>query len=263
MKDIGISEKAIEEARLMIRKGVSKEEIKDKLSGSWKDENIQKLFYYYGKKEKATLFTWVLIIISVFIFCFYVLGGGGAEKPVIYLYPEEKTDVVVRLDYQGKIIADYPEYDKSIKGWSVTAYPDGRIVDKRDGKEYSYIFWEGLFDQKVKWDMSTGFVVRGVDTREFLRDKLSTMGLTPKEYNEFIVYWYPQMKDNEYNLIHFAGKEYTDKAPLEITPAPDSVLRVFMVYEPLEHSIDIEEQKIVPFERKGFAVVEWGGTRLK
>jgi len=71
------------------------------------------------------------------------------------------------------------------------------------------------------------------------------------------------MQDNRYSLIHFAGKEYTDTAPLNITPKPDSMLRVFMEYKPLDEKIAIPPQKITPFERKGFAVVEWGGTEIK
>jgi hypothetical protein len=79
----------------------------------------------------------------------------------------------------------------------------------------------------------------------------------------FIVYWYPLMQNNKYNLIHFADREYTDNVQLKIIPKPDSVLRVFMVYKPLEKPIKIEEQKIRPFERKGFTVIEWGGTKVE
>lgn len=38
-------------------------------------------------------------------------------KPVIYLYPEQKQNVQIQLDYQGKIVADYPKYDEKTKGW--------------------------------------------------------------------------------------------------------------------------------------------------
>ena len=43
-------------------------------------------------------------------------------------------------------------------------------------------------------------------------------------------------------------------------PAPDTVLRVHMVFLPLEQLIEIPEQQLTPTERKGFTVVEWGGT---
>ena len=74
--------------------------------------------------------------------------------------------------------------------------------------------------------------------------------MTPREYNEFIVYWYPKMMNNKYNLIHFATDKYTETAPLEITPKPDSMLRVFMVMKPLEEKIEIEAQNFEKFERK-------------
>ena len=38
------------------------------------------------------------------------------------------------------------------------------------------------------------------------------MGLTPKEYNEFIVYWAPLLQNNPYNLISFQAKNYEELA---------------------------------------------------
>lgn len=178
-----------------------------------------------------------------------------AAKPVIYLYPKETMEITVKLDYNGEIICTYPAYNGS---WTVTAYSDGRLINQKDGKEYSYLFWEG--NSNIEYDMSKGFVVKGEDTAEFLRDKLEYIGLTPKEYNEFIVYWLPKMHSNKYNLITFQNKLYTDNAKLEIMPEPDSVLRVFMAYSPLDEAISIEEQNLKPFKRQGFTVVEWGGT---
>lgn len=188
--------------------------------------------------------------------------GGVEKKPVIYPYPLEIQDTTVKLDYQGQIIADFPPYDEKLGGWQVVAHPDGHLINQSDGREYSYLFWEGIADKKVNWELTKGFVIKGSDTRKFLQNKLTEIGLTPKEYNEFIVYWYPQMKDNKYNLIHFAGKEYADTAPLEITPKPDSMLRVFMVFKPLQEKIDIPEQKFEKFKRKGFTVIEWGGSEI-
>ena len=180
-------------------------------------------------------------------------------KPVIYLYPKSEQEVSVKLDYKGELICTYPEYDE---GWKVIAKPDGTLKNLRDNKEYSYLFWEGN-SKEAKWDLSKGFIVKGEDTREFLQDKLSKMGLNPKEYNEFIVYWMPLMKDNKYNFITFAGKEYEEVAKLEISPKPDSVLRIFMVYKALDKPIVVEEQEINSFHRQGFTVVEWGGTEIK
>ena len=180
-------------------------------------------------------------------------GVGIGGKPVIYLYPEKEQEVNVKLDLDGKFTFTYPEYNN---GWNVTAKPDGTIIS--DGKEYSYLFWEGLMPT-FKPDFKEGFVVKGSESAEFLRETLSQMGLTPKEYNEFIVYWAPKLQENEYNKIYFAEDDYTDEAKLEINPKPDSILRVFMVYEKADENTVLPKQEIKPFERKGFTVVEWGG----
>lgn len=178
-------------------------------------------------------------------------------KPVIYLYPEQETDVSITLDYDGVLTCTYPSYDN---GWNVKAYQDGKIINSADNKEYSYLFWEG--ESNYNWNIDTGFVVEGNKTAQFFQEKLEYLGLTPKEYNEFIVYWLPKMQDNKYNLIYFAGEEYSKRAVLDIQPEPDSLLRVFMVFKALDEPMDIEEQKLTPFVREGFTVIEWGGTQL-
>ncbi|MCX6739830.1 MAG: hypothetical protein NTZ49_01210 [Candidatus Parcubacteria bacterium] len=188
---------------------------------------------------------------------------GSFAEPIIYFYPSKEQEVIVELSYGGKIIADYPRYDEKIQGWDFIAYPDGHLINKKDNKEYSYIFWEGIPSVPVNWDIKEGFIVKGEDAREFLQEILPKIGLTPKEFNEFIVYWYPRMKDNSYNLIYFADKQYTDVASLDISPKPDSILKVFMVVKPLQEKISIQPQIIKPFERKGFSVIEWGGTEIK
>ena len=179
-------------------------------------------------------------------------------KPVIYLYPKEEQSVSVKLVYNGKLTCTYPEY---MNGWSLMAKPDGTLTNLLDNRQYSYLYWEGITD--VKLDMSKGLVVAASDTVRFLQEKLEYMGLTPKEYNEFIVYWLPILQENNYNLITFAGKDYEALAKLIIDPEPDSILRIMMLYKPLEEPIEVEAQKLEPFIRTGFTVVEWGGTEVK
>lgn len=207
--------------------------------------NVAELLNYYFNEE-----LWAFTVEG-----YNVYGDGDdvpAAKPVIYLYPEKEQQVSVKMELNGRFMCTYPEYKD---GWDVTAKPDGTII--ADGKEYSYLFWDASLN--AKWDFSTGFVVKGSDTADFLREKLSYMGLTPKEYNEFIVYWLPQMEKNPYNLISFQTEAYENAAKLHISPEPDSILRIFMAYKPLDKYTEVEEQKLDTFERKGFTVVEWGG----
>lgn len=180
-----------------------------------------------------------------------------AEKPVIYLYPEEEIRVNVKLDYDGRLTTTYPAYDN---GWTVIAEPDGTLTDPDTGREYYCLYWEGVTD--VAYDLSRGFVVPGEDTAPFLEETLAALGLTDREANEFIIYWLPRMEGNAYNLISFQGETYTDNAVLTIDPAPDSVLRVFMAWKGLDEPVEVEPQTLPAFERTGFTVVEWGGTEL-
>ena len=178
------------------------------------------------------------------------------DKPVIYLYPEKETEVSVRLTLDGRLTCTYPEYGD---GWKVTARPDGTLTDE-SGQSYNYLYWEG--ETEAQYDLSRGFSVRGEDTAAFLEDALSKLGLDRREANEFIVYWLPLMQDNEYNIISFQTDAYTDSAKLDITPAPDTLIRVFMAWKPSDKYVQIEEQELSAPERSGFTAVEWGGTKL-
>ena len=177
-------------------------------------------------------------------------------KPVIYLYPEETTQVEVALDYDGQLTHTYPAYRD---GWQVTAHPDGTLTDET-GREYYCLFWEG--ESRWEYDFSRGFCVAGADTAVFLEDALAKLGLTDQEAQEFIIYWLPKMEGNPYNLISFQQEAYTDHARLTVTPEPDTLLRVFMAWKPVEEPVDLPAQELTAPERAGFTVVEWGGVEL-
>ena len=182
---------------------------------------------------------------------------GTAYKPVVYLYPEESTDVDVKLSLNGELTCTYPSYDN---GWRVTADPDGMLTDA-NGQIYNYLYWEG--ELNACYDFSKGFCVKGEDTAQFLEYALAKLGLTRREANEFIVFWLPMMQNNEYNVISFQGAAYTDSATLNITPAPDTLIRVFMAWQASDVYKNIPEQELSAPARKGFTVVEWGGTEIK
>lgn len=181
---------------------------------------------------------------------------SACYKPVICLYPQERTQVTVELSPSGGLTCTYPRYDG---GWTVTADPDGTLTDAA-GQTYNYLYWEGL--TYARYDMSRGFCVRGQDTAAFLEDALARLGLSRKEANEFIVYWLPLMEPNAYNVISFQQESYTDAVPLKIDPAPDTLIRVFMTWQGSEEFVELPPQELTAPERKGFTVIEWGGTEL-
>lgn len=206
-----------------------------------------------GKKSE-----WTANVTAAFVdYSDFELDPNKCYKPVIYLYPTEKMKISVALNYNGTLTLTYPYYGD---GWTVTAYPDGTLVDNT-GTKYPYIFWEGESD--VVYDMSRGFCVRGEDTEDFLREKLTYLGLNENESKEFLAFWLKYMKSNPYNLISFQTTVYTENAQLIVTPEPDSMLRVFMTFTPLYKEVEIEKQELMPFKRTGFTVVEWGGSIVK
>ena len=70
------------------------------------------------------------------------------------------------------------------------------------------------------------------------------------------------MEGNPYNVISFQTTAYTDTAVLEITPTPDTLIRVFMAYIPSDVAVDIPAQTFEAVERVGFTAVEWGGSHV-
>ncbi len=180
------------------------------------------------------------------------------DKPVIYLYPEEdNTAVDVSLELTDtELTCTYPSYGD---GWSVVADSDGLI--KAGGKEYNYLYWEAK--TSTPYVIEQGYCVKGSDTAVFLEEKLAELGLNRREANEFIVYWLPLMESNEYNVISFDTREYEARCKLHVNPEPDTMIRVFMTWYGTDKAIDIEPQVIVTPERKGFTVVEWGGSEIK
>lgn len=210
--------------------------------------------------KKYVLVLSVLLLILTLTACDDPFGKDGdpmPEKPVIYLYPEAETEVSVSLGFNGRLTSTYPDYKD---GWRVIAAPDGTLTDPESGRRYYCLFWEGI--SNVGYDMSRGFVVPGGETESFLEDALCKLGLSDREANEFIIYWLPRMEGNEYNLISFQGNDYTDNAALTVTPAPDTVIRVFMAWRALDKPIEIEAQTLTSIPREGFTVVEWGGAEV-
>lgn len=198
---------------------------------------------------------WSAQVEAVFVdYSYFELDPNASYKPVIYLYPEEETAVSVVLDYDGTLTRTSPVY---ADGWQVTAAPDGTLTTA-DGESYPYLFWEG--EGERQYDMSRGFCVAGEDSEAFLREALAAQGLNAREIRHFLAFWLPHLERNAYNLIAFQTERYTEGARLTISPAPDSLLRVFMAFTPLEAPVEIEPQRFAPVSREGFTAVEWGGA---
>lgn len=179
-------------------------------------------------------------------------------KPVIYLYPPETTDINVQLYLQGGFTAAIPPYGE--KGWTVTAAPDGTLLNHADGQQYPYLFWEGFgspYPQSSYFD-----VVARDDVPMYLINTLWNYGLNQTEIRDFMEFWLPRMQKSRYYKISWIDTEaFNQLAPLSLSRRPDSLLRILMEYEELNEPVASNPMPTPEkLERAGFTVVEWGGV---
>lgn len=178
-------------------------------------------------------------------------------KPVIYLYPESTMDMSVWVSPRGGFSYTEPEYGD---GWDVTAYPDGRIVNREDGLEYPYLFWEGRGG--IYAPVETYWVVEQSRVESFLRETLTRMNFNQTEVADFVEFWLPRMQDAAYYKIGFHGTNVMNElAPLSLSVKPDHILRILMDYEELDSWQPSKPPARLPrANRDGFEVMEWGGV---
>ena len=180
------------------------------------------------------------------------------HKPVIYLYPKEIMDASVQLNIKNsEFTTIYPKFNEK-NTWNVKAKPNGDIIIK--DKTYPYLFWEA--ESYNQQEINEGFIVTEENAEKFLEDKLEILGLNEKEKTDFITYWLPVLLKNKLSLCSFQSKTFFDNFELNVTPKPDSMIRIFLTIKKLDIPINIKEQKLVSNERKGFTVIEWGGSNL-
>ena len=179
-------------------------------------------------------------------------------KPVIYLYPEESMYISVQLNLkESKFTTVYPKFNGK-NTWNVRAKPNGDILIKN--KTYPYLFWEA--ESYNSQETKEGFMVNEENAEKFLEEKLGILGLNEKEKTDFITFWLPVLLRNKLSICTFQTQKFFNNFELNITPKPDSMIRVFLTIKKLERPINIREQKLESVERKGFTAVEWGGSNI-
>ena len=199
-------------------------------------------------------------------------------KPAIYLYPNSATAINVKVRPAGFLTYTSPVYDDS-KGWNVKAYPGGNLewLDSSVGinskgeinstNHYPYLYYESKIHDSMIEKPTEGFIVKYQNLEQFYKQNLPLYGLNEKETNDYIEYWKNVLPESPYyqiGLMNPANIEAIE--PLAITPAPDSLLRLRLYYEPISEKDALEKMKTIiapevdkTFSRSGFSVIEWGG----
>lgn len=181
------------------------------------------------------------------------------SKPAIYLYPEKQSQISVKVTpRQGFMTVSDPDYNG---GWNVTASPDGFIYS--NNRTYRHLFYEAMLPTP---DMSEKFdVIDGKRIREELFALGKKLSLTDRESREMADYWANKLpQKNYYQVGLITGSEVDQIEPMKVNPVPDSIFRLRLIFKGLDEKQDtLNPLQAMNFERKGFAVVEWGGFVLK
>lgn len=181
-------------------------------------------------------------------------------KPAVYLYPTAKTQINVKIAPKGPVTLTIPKISSS--GWDVTAYPSGRI-ESQNGV-FPYLYYEAQIPDNLLTKERNGYVVEYRNLGNLFQTLLPKLGLNEKERTEFSDYWLKALPNSPYYFVGVVSTQTLDSvSPLNISPKPQTVIRVGLYFEPLTQKIDVSEPKFSDTTRKGFTVVEWGGLFKK
>ncbi len=183
-------------------------------------------------------------------FNFYY-SGMVVDKPNIYLYPQTTQQVDVTLDFspQSFLTVSIPDYGQ---GWSVVAEPSGLL----DGL-WGFLFYEAAVGGG--WQTSAGHNVPAEQLEAWMYQTLPMYGLNAQETFDFADFWKDALPAAAWYTFY---PQYDDaisaQVALNVSPAPDSLLRLWFVVAPGQAPAAVEAPVILPFDRTGFSVVEWG-----
>ncbi|KAK7047902.1 hypothetical protein VNI00_006230 [Paramarasmius palmivorus] len=246
------------------------------------------------------------------IFKGFGLGSGGGavsfRKPVIYLFSPIQVNAKIKVSLvpQWSFAATYPvvpvkpsssaDLHQQIR-WSVQTQADGSLKTET-GLEVAYLFWEANTnptDSISPLPEANRFipnqasvnpydsVALSVDALpEYLEKVLLALGLHTEARSSFITYWLPSFLKHKHVALRFVNQSsYESAAPLEVTPQPDVITRVFMLFKgisvdtgvwdaalkraSLDHAVwrdvvGVDVQKA--WDHSLFRVLEWGGMEL-
>ncbi|KAI0719874.1 hypothetical protein C8T65DRAFT_635464 [Cerioporus squamosus] len=191
--------------------------------------------------------------------------------------------------------------------WSVSAAIDGTLIEKSSNRELSYLFWEAASDATVPAsppltpagpDMlpplehfdpafpilephsPTAVLLSFKDLLPYLDEALKSLTLHTSARNDFITYWLPKLSKKPYVALRFLPQAvYERAAQLDVTPVPDVVTRVFMLFRGVaaedvdewsgasERVGSVDWVKVVgvapsALDTRRFRVLEWGAMEV-
>lgn len=182
-------------------------------------------------------------------------SGINVYKPNIYLYAEQETAFTVEFARPQLLTVTDPIYQGM---WSGHTVLDGSIIAA--GAPYGFLFYESL-TYPAYYQRQEGFTITCENREEQFAGILQAYGLNEQEIADFIEFWRDKLEADRTYAMYPQMTEVIDRAmPVTITPAPDSVFRIWFAFVPEETPEKAAQAE--KFARDGFTVVEWGGFFL-
>lgn len=183
-------------------------------------------------------------------------------KPAVYLYPERKQLVNVKVYPKGELVMTDPPYDPEI-GWTVWAESNGAlspVIYNLSPVTYPYLYYESkILDSAIK-KPQTGWVVKYGELEDLYNRVLPKLGLNKKEQSDFTDYWIKTLPKSPFYFVGLIDKPQRDYLEtLDVTPKPDTSIRFSLYFEALEEPKAVVEPEIKTPVRSGFTLVDWGG----
>lgn len=180
--------------------------------------------------------------------------GVNCYKPNIYIYNDSDDVILVKFKAPQLITTSIPEYGG---GWTVTSHKDGTLTTE-DGSTYGYLFYESLTSKGI-FDTKEGFYIEADDREDTFNSILSEYGFNSTEIEDFIQFWNVMLEEDRDYIMYPQYTETVNCAmEIDITPQPDTLVRMWFVFEEYSGQ-EYETSMIIPFERDGYTIIEWGG----
>lgn len=182
-----------------------------------------------------------------------ILEDTMVEKPAIYIYPEQPGHFQVDLEFGPgiRLTASEPDYGT---GWDVFVDDTGRI-----DATWDYLFYE--IAMRGAPSIADGWCLSWSELSAGLESITIALGLTSAERDDFLVYWMSRLPVRDYYEIHpVFGNDLDAWVKLDVTPAPDAVLRFWLFFRGRDTVVELPTPHIPAVERTGTTVVEWGGA---
>lgn len=218
------------------------------------------------KKNILRLLGLIFTAVSILFFLFTIQCSSSTEpsdesdststgplvrKPNIYIYPESSINLSISIKFPngGRVIKAIPSYNN---GWDITVDKSGKI-----DSNYDYLFYEctapDLYQYKKGWRVGHDSLTA------FFRINLKRTGFTEKEIQDFVEYWIPKLKSDEYIIYPQYSEDLKNIVVLKFSEEPDNLIRLFYI---IQGSMGLDKELLLPdipeFDRSGFHVAEWG-----